>query len=725
MKRLKIDLENCYGIRALKKDFDFSARNMFVVYAPNGSMKTSLAKAFQDLSKDTPSADRIFKNRVTKRVIKDENNIDIGKEQVFVIEPYNEDYKSEKISTLLVNKVLKERYDRIYQDIGEKKEALIKELKSLSGVKKDLEETLSNDIVQNSKEFYPALILVQKEVLESKNPVLSNILYNKIFNEKAIVLLESQELREKLSEYIKTYDVLISSSAFFKKGVFNHNNASDIAKNLKENGFFRADHSVFINMKNDEKTTRVEIKTEADLEKIIQKEKDGILKDAALAKAFEEVDKKLKNKELRDLRDYLEQNRDVLLELYDLPLFKRKIWVAYLSKSADKYKDLMDVYSKGKKEIEDIVLQAKKEETKWQEVMDIFNERFLVPFIVKMGNQHDVILKSEAPNIQFEFIDYENDKNVAIEEKDLWAILSTGEKRALYILNIIFEVEARKESKQETLFIVDDIADSFDYKNKYAIIEYLNDISKEKYFYQIILTHNFDFFRNLSSRLNIRKEGKLHTAKTKTTLELVKERYTTDPFRTWKNDLNKNDEMLIASIPFLRNLARYCGFDSHYNVLTKLLHLKSDTAIITVGHLEKIIKEILRDNRDPLLADHDRIIQDLIIEVANKICIETDEVIELEKKIVLSIAIRLKMEEYLIKKINDDVFVNAIDINQTIELINRYKEKFPGEKEIIKLAERVNLMTPENIHINSFMYEPILDMSSHHLKELYKNVCEV
>ncbi len=40
----------------------------------------------------------------------------------------------------------------------------------------------------------------------------------------------------------------------------------------------------------------------------------------------------------------------------------------------------------------------------------------------------------------------------------------------------------------------------------------------------------------------------------------------------------------------------------------------------------------------------------------------------------------------------------------------------------IQLLEQVNLMTPENIHINSFMYEPILDMSNHHLKNLYCDV---
>jgi hypothetical protein len=31
-------------------------------------------------------------------------------------------------------------------------------------------------------------------------------------------------------------------------------------------------------------------------------------------------------------------------------------------------------------------------------------------------------------------------------------------------------------------------------------------------------------------------------------------------------------------------------------------------------------------------------------------------------------------------------------------------------------------MTPENIHLNSFMYEPILDMSAQHLYQLYTKV---
>ncbi|MDB1933006.1 hypothetical protein PMY12_15270 [Clostridium tertium] len=41
------------------------------------------------------------------------------------------------------------------------------------------------------------------------------------------------------------------------------------------------------------------------------------------------------------------------------------------------------------------------------------------------------------------------------------------------------------------------------------------------------------------------------------------------------------------------------------------------------------------------------------------------------------------------------------------------------------LLEQVNIMTPENIHINSFMFEPILDLSDNHLKKLYCKLKEL
>ena len=76
----------------------------------------------------------------------------------------------------------------------------------------------------------------------------------------------------------------------------------------------------------------------------------------------------------------------------------------------------------------------------------------------------------------------------------------------------------------------------------------------------------------------------------------------------------------------------------------------------------------------------------------------------------------------MVKKINDAKFVDSIDSNQTPKLLAKFKELFSGDVGTIETIQRVILMTPENIHLNSFMYEPILDMSDEHLRKLYEDV---
>src|SRR5699024_3040144 len=141
----------------------------------------------------------------------------------------------------------------------------------------------------------------------------------------------------------------------------------------------------------------------------------------------------------------------------------------------------------------------KEEKTDWNNVVDIFNNRFNVPFTVQIDNQEDVLLKESAPTLEFKYNC--NESEVVVEKKLLLDVLSTGEKRALYLLNIIFEIEALKKENKDVIVIIDNIADSFDYKNKYAIIEYLKDIKQSRIFKTIILTHNFDFYRTVAGRL--------------------------------------------------------------------------------------------------------------------------------------------------------------------------------------------------------------------------------
>jgi hypothetical protein len=55
-------------------------------------------------------------------------------------------------------------------------------------------------------------------------------------------------------------------------------------------------------------------------------------------------------------------------------------------------------------------------------------------------------------------------------------------------------------------------------------------------------------------------------------------------------------------------------------------------------------------------------------------------------------------------------------------LLAQFKAMFSNQTTAIDTMLRVVLMTPENVHVNSFMYEPILDMSDEHLRKLYEDV---
>ena len=114
-------------------------------------------------------------------------------------------------------------------------------------------------------------------------------------------------------------------------------------------------------------------------------------------------------------------------------------------------------------------------------------------------------------------------------------------------------------------------------------------------------------------------------------------------------------------------------------------------------------------------------IKDFIYETADAIEQENplDEIL-LENKITLSIAIRLRAEEYMLSKIpNSSTLV--IKLNQTSELLRHFKQ-INSDKNTLRTLERVNLMTPENIHVNAFMFEPLIDISVLHLVDLYKKV---
>jgi len=718
MRKIKFNLKNCYGIKSLDAELAFSNRT-FAIYAPNGVMKTSFAKTLRDVSTKSPTKDLVFSDRETVREIL-VDNVAITPEKVFVIESYKEDYQSDKVSTLLANRILKEEYERIHKDIDKAKDTLFKSLKKTSGLNgrgDPINAAISNVF---KKDIFELIFDLEAEISNGKESPLSKIEYAAIFNDKTLDFLKSEEFKAALEEYIEKYDELIEKSPILRKD-FKPYHATSVQEQLSKNNFFKAGHSINLS----DGSQKTEYSSDEELANLLEQEKAKVLNNDDLRKRFDEIDGKLgKNKDLQEFRNYLLSNKSVLAELGDLTKLSRDLWVAYFIEQKAAFLDLLTEYKSGQDKIRELVEQAKAEKTDWEEVIRIFNTRFShLPFQLKIRNKEDVILKGSIESIEFSFRDSPTE-TVSLDRDTLLKVLSTGEKRALYILNIIFEVEARQKAQEPVLFIVDDIADSFDYKNKYAIIEYLKYMSEIQCFRMIILTHNFDFFRTIESRKISFYNQCLISIKNDTGVKLLKMEGLKNPFiKDWKNNLG-DKKKLVASIPFVRNLIEYKEGESHedYLTLTSVLHMKNATDNITLQKIGEIFSRTVSNITFPT-QDQTKKISDFIFEAADE-CLNADEGVNLENKIVLSIAIRLKAEIFMKSKITDQDVLNGLETspNQTWNLIKAYEEEFNNETAYIEILERVNLITPENIHVNSFMYEPILDMGDGELRQLYTDV---
>jgi len=720
MDRVTIDLTHCYGIKELKKDFDFSESRVYAIYAPNGVMKSSLAQTFQDAADEKDSEDRIFPTRKTSRKITDEDGEEIVGERLLVVLPYDAEYgPTEKTSTLLVDAKLRKEYEQLHVTIDEAKATLLRAVREQATSKSNFENEISSAFTKGD-DFEVAVTRIKDELEKQKDTLFADVKYDIIFNEKVLKALDTQNLKDAVEDYIRRYNELLTASTYFKKGTFDYYNAGQIAKSLADNGFFNALHTVNLKASNG----ALEINTQKELEDVIAEEKKAILEDEELRKKFDDVAKQLqKNAELRNFCQYLQDNEALLSKMNNLAKFKEDVLKSYLKANHSLYLDLMAKYAAAAKRKKGIEAEAQKQQTHWEEVIAIFNDRFFVPFELAAKNRIEVMLGND-PIIDLGFTYVDGEDSVNVEKPELLKVLSTGERKALYVLNVIFEIRRRNKAQLETLVVIDDIADSFDYQNKYAIVQYLNDISEDGHFKLIIMTHNFDFFRTIEGRF-VRYPNCLMASKNEQGISLAQATGIRNVFANdWKLNFFNDSKKKIASIPFLRNLVEMTTGedDPNYRQLTSMLHLKDDTSKTTVGQLDDIYNSICRttgasDNASTLVCD--------LIKAEAAACLTVGSGLNLENKIVLAVAVRLAAEQFMVGKIQDNEYLAEIAANQTQALIRKFKELFSGESATIKILDRVALMTPENIHVNSFMYEPIVDMSDEHLKKLYSDVTKL
>jgi len=527
---------------------------------------------------------------------------------------------------------------------------------------------------------------------------------------------------EQAHTFVDRYRTLFDAAgSIYRKGVFNPIKADVAFAALKKQGYFDSGHRVHLS--GDEASL-----DQAALDQKLASINKTIEQDAQL-KAIQA--KLAKNAQAQAIADLIEHQPATVVELLlaqlepaRQPAFKQALWANYLHNSPHA-EALVKAYETHATQLKKIEEQAAQESSQWKNAIALFNQRFInMPFTLEVANSAKVALGEEPARLLCNFKEGADQKTTpASELKDQF--LSRGEQRAFYLLNFIFEVERRKHALQSTLFVIDDPADSFDYKNKHAIVQYLRDLSQVQHFAQIILTHNFDLFRTLNNGF-VAYNACLMANRNDSGIQLLPADGVKNVFvNKWKKEIIENDTILCASIPFVRNLIEYTRGenDPDFLTLTSLLHWKSDTETITVDDFWAIYQRTF-DNQNSTHTSSRSMVA-LLFEKADSIAATNYQPgLNLEDKVLLSIAIRLQAERYMTQELRQ----HYLEIggngwcpatgNQFGKLINDY-EKCCSDPTAMRTLEKVSVTVSSNIHLNSFMYEPILDLTIEHLVALY------
>jgi hypothetical protein len=182
MENLKVTLSNCYGLASFDETFDFSrdspnTANAFLIYAPNGLMKTSFARTFEALSNGKKPTEERFNRPSNCVVLADGNTLD--NDQIYVLKSEIEiSSEGAAVSNILVNQATKARYDELVEELNKLKDKLLGSLQKVSGLKKaEIASVILDDF--GSSDFLECVIHAAN--LEIKDDI-REIVYQQVFD---------------------------------------------------------------------------------------------------------------------------------------------------------------------------------------------------------------------------------------------------------------------------------------------------------------------------------------------------------------------------------------------------------------------------------------------------------------------------------------------------------------------------------------------------------------
>lgn len=298
--------------------------------------------------------------------------------------------------------------------------------------------------------------------------------------------------------------------------------------------------------------------------------------------------------------------------------------------------------------------------------------------------------------------------------------------------------------------ILDDIADMFDSRNRMAMIEYLRSLTaRTPNVRWIFFSHNYDVYRYLSNRLCVAEGNRFIATKrtegSKNIVTLSRDYYAGegDPFRNWAKNID-NKKKFLALIPFVRQLILFTRSDNRSSevehpknkeILTHLLHYfpqdkdEKGTEAITVKEIVRIFKNYI-DFDESKINFMDRTVFDLLSDTCNTI-VETKEEaqdnekvlrvteIDLVSKVVLAMGIRLLAEKYMLER----GATAGGNSNRTYALYDSLGKKYGNNPQVVEVCSKLFCCVaflPDFIHMNSFHYEPLVDLEGTELAEYYR-----
>ena len=688
-------MKNAFGIANLSLNDNKPYFSQDVIYSRNGTFKTSFSKTLYELSNGNISKirDRISDELADLDIkIIDENDNEIidltNKFIVFSRDIYENNNKKLSDYTQEYELIAIDKEDKEYLDelLSNGIEDSIIELNTACK-KMDLDYAKVMDVLElNGNNKVEKLIELFELIAEADDNDIAQINLKKIF-QKAYDVIDNEEFKTSVSNYIDVYNNRLNEKLFDND--FNENNCFDLIGSLKKLSFLNETKKRGIVMQG---TIYYKIEEVEELISNIIKE---IATDPQIIKANKELLKNIgTSKESAVLKEEIINNPQLVQQL---SLGRKGIILSALKKSGIQYDYWITTLNKVKQELTKLLEKVKTKSSIFDEALDVYKSRFHPVFSIEIKNREESLLGLQMPTFIFR---HNRNKDIEIEEIKLYELLSSGEKTSLNIIKFLVEYLANKNNNP--FIVLDDIVETFDYANRYAFLEYINDLVRTGTSI-VILTHNFEFYKTVSSRIrDLRKleahsdNGKIYISKNSNLNKNIEDILTIN-----------NLEQLLFAIPYIREANIILKNDTE--LFDSLLHYNQQTRTIKLGQITDLLGENAKINLE--LDTNKNYIETLKEIVSDFKNIDDNNIV---KKTILAMYLRIVLEEKIIQ--DNYSLLEGIDNFQLARIQDLYSNKLSDKTN--SLIEKVQLSTPEFIHGNAFMYEPLIDIEAKYLMEI-------